>query len=182
MANPVITIFAGQQYQTGWTILAILATFGLVYGLLPAFTGLLVIYEKTKTVLLLSLVPVVSSLGLLPLLWIIGLNGLAIMRGASLLVTLLLTVYFLSKIVKVEIDKQVMFKALISSTIMAAVVFAAQQVRYSMVLFPFYVITGAVIYFSCMRLLKVLDESDVQLVERTVGKRVATVLTKIFGL
>ena len=182
MANPVITIFAGQQYQTGWSVLAILAAFGLVYGLLPAFTGLLVIYEKTKTVLLLSLVPVVSSLGFLPLLWFIGLNGLAVMRGASLLVTLLLTVYFLSKIVKVEIDKQAMFKALISSTIMAAAVFVAQQVRYSMALFPLYVLIGAAIYFSCMRLLKVLDKSDVQLVQRTVGKRVTVVLTKILGL
>ncbi len=181
MANPVITIFAGQQYQSGWSVLAILAAFGLVYGLLPAFTGLLVIYEKTKTVLLLSLVPVVASLGLLPLLWVIGLNGLAAMRGASLFVTLLLTVYFLSKIVKVEVDKQAMLKALVSSAIMATVVFIAQQVRYSMTLFPFYVLMGAAAYFGCIRLLKVFDRQDFQLMERTVGKRLTAVFIKILG-
>ncbi len=182
MANPVITIFAGQQYESGWGVLAILAVFGFVYGLLPAFTGLLVIYEKTKTVLLLSLVPVVASLGFLPLLWVIGLNGLAVMRGASLLVTLLLTIFFLSKIVKVEVDKQAVLKALVSSAIMAAVVFVAQQVRYSMTLFPFYVLMGAVTYFGCMRLLNAFDKQDTQLMERMVGKRLTAVFEKIFGL
>jgi len=181
MANPVITIFAGQQYESGWSILAIFAVFGLTYGLLPAFTGLLVIYEKTKTVLLLSIVPVVASLGLLPLLWVIGLDGLAVMRGASLLVTLLLTVYFLSKIVKVEVDRQAVTKALVSSAIMAAAVFAAQQIRYSMTLFPFYVLMGAAIYFGCMRLLRVIDKQDAQLMERTIGKKLTAVFVKILG-
>lgn len=181
MANPVITIFAGQQYQSGWSILAILAAFGLVYGLLPAFTGLLVIYEKTKTVLLLSLVPVVSSLGLLPLLWYIGLNGLAAMRGVSLLVTLLLTMFFLSKIVKFEVDKQALFKALISSTIMAIVVLAAQQIYYTMILFPVYVLLGATIYLGCIRFLKVLGESDIKLLESIMGKRITAFLVRVVG-
>ena len=180
-ANPVITLFAGQQYESGWSILAILAAFGLVYGLLPAFTGLLVIYEKTKTVLLLSLVPVASSLVLLPLLWVSGLNGLAVMRGVSLLVTLLLTVFFLSKIVSIEIDKQAMFKALISSTIMAVVVMAAQQVHYSLILFPVYVLIGAATYFSCIRFLKVFNESDAQLLEQIIGKRKTAILAKVLG-
>jgi len=179
MANPVITIFAGQQYESGWSILAILAVFGLTYGLLPAFTGLLVIYEKTKTVLLLSLAPVLASLCLLPLLWVVGLDGLAVMRGASLLVTLLLTAYFLSKIVKVEVDKQAVTKALVSSAIMAAVVFVAQQIRYSTTVFPFYVLMGAATYFGCIRLLKVLDEADIQLLEKILGKKPAKIIEKI---
>ncbi len=180
-ANPVITLFAGQQYESGWSVLAILAVFGLVYGLLPAFTGLLVIYEKTKTFLLLSLVPVLLSLGLLPLIWVSGLNGLAAMRGVSLLVTLLLTMFFLSKIVRIKIDKKAMFKALISSIIMAVVVLAVQQVRYSLVLFPVYVFIGAAVYIGCIRFLKVFNESDVQLLGQIVGKRITAILAKVLG-
>jgi len=180
-ANPVITLFAGQQYESGWSVLAILAAFGLVYGLLPAFTGLLVIYEKTKTVLLLSLVPVVASLGLLPLLWVSGLNGLAVMRGVSLMVTLLLTIFFLSRIVSIEIDRQAMFKALISSSIMAVVVLAAQQIHYSLIFFPVYVLIGAATYFSCIRFLKVLNESDIQLLGQIVGKRTTGIFAKVLG-
>ena len=178
----MITIFAGQQYESGRSILAILAAFGLTYGLLPAFTGLLVVYEKTKTVLLLSIVPVIVSLNLLPLLYYMGLNGLAIMRGVSLLVTLLLTMFFLSRIIKLEFDKQTILKALFSSILMAIVVLTAQQVRYSLTLFPFYILIGAVTYFGCMRLLKVFDEQDIQLMERTVGKRLTTFLRKFIGL
>ncbi|MBS7657171.1 oligosaccharide flippase family protein [Candidatus Bathyarchaeota archaeon] len=177
-AKPVITLFAGQQYQSGWFILATLAAFGIVYGLLPAFTGLLVIYEKTKTVLLLSLVPVASSLCFLPLLWILGLNGLAVIRGVSLLFTFLLTVYFLSKIVKVEIDKEAVLKALASSAIMATTVLIIQQVYYRLLLFPVYVAIGGVTYFICIRIFKVLNESDVSLIEKIVGKRIATIVRK----
>ena len=181
LASPVITIFAGQQYESGWSVLAVLAVFGLVYGLLPAFTGLLVIYEKTRNFLLLSLVPVVASLGLLPLLWVVGLDGLAVMRGASLLVTLLLTVFFLSKVVKVEVDRQAVTKALVSSAIMGVVVFGAQQVRFSMTLFPVYVLMGAAVYIVCMRSLKVFDEQDIKLMERTFGKKATAFLAKIIG-
>jgi O-antigen/teichoic acid export membrane protein len=181
MANPVITLFAGQQYESGWSVLAILAGFGLVYGLLPAFTGLLVIYEKTKTFLILSLVSVITSLGLLPSLWIIGLNGLAVMRGVSLLVTLLLTIFFLSKIVSIEIDKQAVIKAFTSSALMAIVVLVAQQVRYSLVLFPVYVLIGVATYFAGIRFLKVLNESDVQLLEKIVGKGKTEILVKVLG-
>jgi O-antigen/teichoic acid export membrane protein len=181
MANPVIILFAGQQYESGWSILTILAAFGLVYGLLPAFTGLLVIYEKTKTVLLLSIVPVIASLNLLPLLYYMGLNGLAIMRGVSLLVTLLLTMFFISRIIKIEFDKQTILKALFSSTLMATVVLAAQQIRYSMVLFPIYVLMGAATYIGCIRFLKVLNESDIQLLEHIIGKRMVAILVKVVG-
>jgi len=180
-ANTVITLFAGQQYESGWSILAILAAFGLSYGLLPAFTGLLVIYEKTKTVLLLSIVPVIASLNLLPLLYYMGLNGLAIMRGVSLLVTLLLTMFFISRIIKIEFDKQTILKALFSSILMATVVLAAQQIRYSMVLFPIYVLMGAATYIGCIRFLKVLNESDIQLLEHIIGKRMVAILVKVVG-
>ncbi len=177
-AKPVITLFAGQQYQSGWIILATLAAFGLVYGLAPAFTGLLVIYEKTKTVLLLNIVPVASSLCFLPLLWILGLNGLAVIRGASLFFTFLLTVYFISKIVKVEIDKAVL-KALASSAIMAATVLITQQVYYRLLLFPVYVAIGGATYFACIRIFKVLNESDISLIEKILGKKLATIVKKI---
>jgi O-antigen/teichoic acid export membrane protein len=184
-AKPVITLFAGQQYELGWTILAILSVFGLTYGLSsalglsPTFSGLLLIYEKTKTVLLVSLVPVISSFGLLPLLWIAGLNGLAVMRGASLLFTFLLTVYSISKIVKIEVDKQTFIKTLFSSAVMASAVLAAQQFYYNIYLLPVYVLVGAFVYLTGIRLLKVLNKADIKLFEQVLGERTAKYVTKI---
>jgi hypothetical protein len=116
---------------------------------------------------------------MLPLLWILGLNGLAAMRGVSLLASLLLTMFFLQKIVNIEIDKQATFKALISSTIMAIVVLIAQQISYNIILFPIYVLVGAATYFGCIRLLKVLNKSDIQLLEQIIGKRKTAILARI---
>lgn len=186
-ARPVITLFAGQQYEPGWTILAILSVFGLTYGLSPALglsptsSGLLLIYEKTKTVLLLSLVPVASSLASLPLLMVLGLNGLAVMRGASMLLTLLLTFHFLSKTVAITIDKRTFAKALVSSAVMAGVVSITQQLYYSRYLLPAYVIIGVAVYVAGMKALKVLNNRDMQLLEQTLGERAAKYIVRVLS-
>jgi hypothetical protein len=73
-AKPVITLFAGQQYEAGWPILATLALFGLVYGFSPAFSNILLIYGKTKTILLVNLRSVALSLTMLPTLQFLGLG------------------------------------------------------------------------------------------------------------
>jgi O-antigen/teichoic acid export membrane protein len=180
-AKPVITLFAGDIYVAGWTVLAILTFFGLTYGVSPALMGLLIIYEKTKYVLLLSFIPMVSSLALLPLLWILGLNGLAVMRGVSLLVTLLLTVYFLSKTVKVEIDKQALVKALIAASIMAVTVIVAQQFYYSKLLLPAYILIGAATYLTSLRLLKIITKKDILLLNQLLGKRITGIIILVLG-
>jgi hypothetical protein len=74
-----------------------------------------------------------------------------------------------------------MFKALISSIIMAVVVLAVQQVRYSIILFPVYVFIGAAVYIGCIRILKVFNESDIQLLGPIVGKRITAILAKVLG-
>jgi len=180
-AKAVITLFAGQQYESGWSVLAIMAVFGLTYGISSALAGLLVIYEKTKTVMLLNIVSVVSSLMLLPTLGFLGLNGLAIMRGVSLLSTLLLTVYFLSKIVRVEIDKETFIKTLTSSVVMAAVVYLAQQVYYSKFLLPLYVLLGAAVYIAEVRAFRVLNHSDIHLLTQIFGEKNAVLIAKLMG-
>jgi len=164
-AKPTITLFAGQQYEQGWPILATLALFGLVYGLSPAFSNLLPIYGKTKTILLLNLVSVVSSLALLPLVRLLNLTGLAVVRGASLLLIFTLSLYFISKTVKVEVDREAAAKTLTSSAIMAVTVAAIQQLLYSRLLLPLYVATGAAIYMAAIRTLKTLNQEDAQLVK-----------------
>jgi O-antigen/teichoic acid export membrane protein len=76
-SRPVITLFAGQQYEDGYTVLSI---FALVYSISSAFGNLLIIYGKTMTILLLNLMPVGVSLVTIPLTWYQGLNGLALIK------------------------------------------------------------------------------------------------------
>ena len=186
-AKPAITLFAGQQYEAGWTVLAILSIFALTYSILSAFglsgtfSGLLLIYENTKTLLLLSFIPIISSLVLMPLLSILGLNALALMRGISLVLTLVLTMHFLSKIVNIEIDKQAFTKTLAASATMAATVLAAQQLYYNKLLLPAYVLIGVIVYVAAMRLLKVPNRSDINLIRQILGEKPAKIIAKLLG-
>jgi len=79
-SRAIITLFAGQQYENGYTVLSILPLFALVCSVSPAFSDLLLIYGKTVTILFLNLIPVAVSLLTIPLLWYLGLDGLALMK------------------------------------------------------------------------------------------------------
>jgi PST family polysaccharide transporter len=180
-SKPTLSLFAGPQYETGWTVLAVLSLFGLVYGIAPALSNLLLIYGKTKTILLLSFIPVVSSLALLPLIWISGLFGLAIMRGASIAFSFTLTAYFINKIVKIQIDKKTLTKTLTASTIMAATILILQQMSPDSHLLPLYILVGAATYIALIRALKVLNGEDIQLLRQVIGKRAAEYAARILG-
>lgn len=180
-AKPAITLFAGQQYESGWSVLAIMAIFGLTYGISSVLMGLLIIYEKTKDVMLLNVLSVLFSLLLLPAVGMLGLNGLAVMRGASLLLTLILNIYFLSKVVEVEIDKETFIKTVTSAAIMAAAVFFMQQVYYNKFFLPIYVLIGAAIYLVEIRIFKVLNSSDIHLFTQILGERNAILISKLMG-
>jgi O-antigen/teichoic acid export membrane protein len=182
VAKPVITLFAGVQYSEAWSVLAILSAFGLVYGILPSFSSLLLVYGKTKTILLLDAASVIVSLAFLPLLWQLNLIGLTIMRGLTLIVSFTLSYYYTSKIVKMNIDRNVALKALISSIIMAAIVSILQQTLQNNLLFPLYVITGAIIYLVLVRVLKCLGKEDAQLIKAIIGERTAKIAMKILNI
>lgn len=178
-AKPVIALFAGQQYEQGWPILATLSIFGLVYGVSPAFSNILLIYGKTRIILLLNLASVAISLILLPAIQILGLTGLALIRGISLTSTFALTIHYISKIVKVEIDREATWKALTSSATMTLAVLAVQQIGHSKLLLPLYVAVGAATYIIALRALKTVKREDTKLVEELAGERAARYLAKI---
>jgi O-antigen/teichoic acid export membrane protein len=181
-AKPVITLFAAQQYEAGWPVLATLALFGLVYGFSPAFSNLLLIYGKTKTILLVNLTSVALSLTMLPTLQFLGLTGLATVRGASLLLSFALSVYFISKAVKIEIDGQTAWKALASATIMTIAVLAAQQPLQNNHFLLLYVAIGSATYITLIRILKILNKEDEQLIKEIAGEKSAKIITKTLGI
>ena len=180
-SKPTLTIFAGSQYEGGWTVLSIFSLFGLVYGITPALSNVLLVYRRTITILLLSLVPVVSSLIFLPLLWVSGLVGVAIMKGVSLALSFVLTAYFVNQAVPLRIDKRAVTRTLAASAIMAIIIVILEQIIYNAHLLPLYVIVGAGVYIAIIKMLKVLNKEDFQFLEQVTGKRTAKIISKILG-
>jgi O-antigen/teichoic acid export membrane protein len=178
-SKQILVLFAGVQYEGGWIMLAILGAFGLVYGIMPALTNILLIYGKTKTMLLLSIMPVVLSLVMLPLVWVIGLNGLAIMRGTGFLLTLVLTKYLVSRLVRFSFSKSTFAKVIFASATMALALLLFQQFFVSKYAFIGALLAATVIYFAMVRVLKVLDDDDFCLLRSTIGKRLTNFVEKI---
>ena len=72
-------------------------------------------------------------------------------------------------------------KAAASASIMAVIVFFIQQVYYSKFLLPFYTLAGATAYFLGIRILKVMGDSDIQLLTKMIGERNALLIGRIMG-
>jgi O-antigen/teichoic acid export membrane protein len=180
-SKPVITLFAGQEYEGGWIVLAVLSLFGLVYGISPAFSNLLLVYGKTKVILFLNLASIAISMVFLPLVWFLKLAGLAIVRGTASLLTFFLSLYFLSKNVKIEIDYEMGLKAIFASVVMALVVLVAQQVAYSKFFLPLYVALGGVTYVITIKVLRALNSEDFQLIQQVAGEKLAVYAKRFFG-
>lgn len=180
-AKPALTLFAGSQYEAGWAALAELSLFGLVFGISPAISNILLIYGKTRTMLLLSLIPVVLSFFMLPLVWEMGLTGLALMRGANIALGFLLTAYSVNKLVKIHLDWRTLIRTLVASAVMAAVILLIQEIVYSRYLMPLYMLSGLTVYLVSLRFLRVLDEGDFLLIEQIAGEKTAQFAHRILG-
>ncbi|MCD6488219.1 MAG: polysaccharide biosynthesis protein [Desulfurococcales archaeon] len=178
-SKPIITLFAGPNYTNAWTILSILSIFGLVYSISPAFTGLLLIYNKTKTILIINLASILISLTLLPSTKLFGLNALAIVKGSSILISFTLTLTTLSKIIKIELEKQTLTKILTASTIMALTVTTIQQFTYNPILLPIYILIGGATYLTLIKLFKIIDKNDLLLLKQIIGEKYTKLIEKI---
>ena len=177
-SRPLITLFAGQQYESGYTALSILSIFALVYTISPALSNLLLIYGKTLTILLLSLIPVAVSLSTIPLIWYLGLNGLALMKGLSILIGFILTFYILSGVVEIRLNLHALLKIYLSSAAMALIILIVEYTYYSRFLLPLYIALGGAVYILTLRFLRVIDEHDLTLLNQVFGAKIGSIISK----
>jgi len=184
-ANPVISLFAGRDYVRGDMVLAVLSFLGGIGGIGAALGVLLLVYNMTVTVLLINLASVVVSLSMTPLLLpFFGTTGMAVVKGSTMVMSFVLTVVILRKHVSIELDKEAILKGWAAAFIMVLVVGLVEQLFFSRYLVPVYVIVGGVVYVLVLRIMKVVNERDIQLVREFMGERMAPLgdfLAKIFG-
>ena len=169
-------------YNIAYTAFAVLTSIATSLGFSPVLSDLLLIYGRTRTILLLNLTSVALSLTMLPTIGILGLTGLAIVRGTSLLSTFALSAYFTSKTIKIEVDRQTAWKALASATIMALIVLAAQQPLSNNHFLPLHVAIGATTYVALTRKLSILNREDAQLIKEITGGKISKLITKILDI
>jgi len=178
-ANPAITLFAGSTYASGDAILAILCLFGGLSGLAASLGGLLLVYNMTPTVLLINIASVMGSMVLLPVfLPSFGVMGMAIIKGAAMMISLVLTVIVLRKRIPIKFDKEAIWKSWVAAIVMFVTVWFIERIHFSSYLLPMYIVVGGVTYALASRLLGTVNENDIKLIQNLLGKRV-TFITNI---
>lgn len=183
-ANPVITLLAGPAYSAGDVILAILSLAAMISAMNAALVGLLFVYNMTPMFLLSNLASVgiglAASLVLLPSL---GIAGMAIVKGGAMIIHLMVNFVVLRRCLPLKLDREAIWKGLSAGVIMVLTVWGIQQIHSNQYLLPIYVLIGGVTYTIALRILKVVNENDIQLVRNLVGNRapfLINVLEKIF--
>ena len=171
-AKPALTLFVGQAYVSGTGPLMILSgVFGLtVFGI--ALGPMLVALSRTRSALLITvasvLVALISAYVFLP---IFGIIGAAIARGVAMVVPLGLTIVILRRDKAMLLDIEAIWKSVVAGAVMAAVIVFAQMLIYSRLLLPVYMVLGAFVYLTLLRVLKAVRRHDVELIERYLGPR-----------
>jgi O-antigen/teichoic acid export membrane protein len=175
-AKPALTLFVGETYVAGYLPLAILSgAFAFVAFTAPLPSALMAL-EETKLVGSITassvLVGLFTAYFLLPAYGIVGASAA---RGLSILLAGVLVIPVSSRKMALRLDFGSIAKPLFASSLMAIVLFALQLVYYAKFVLLVYVLVGGIIYIISLRLLKAVDEQDMELVRGFLGRRLESV-------
>lgn len=173
-AKPAITLLVGEAYVGGYLPLIILSSAFAVTAFTTALGPAFLALEATKTSAAISCVSTAIGLAaaymLLPQ-W--GIEGAAAARALAIILSAILGVFAVKRRIELQLDVRMIAKTMISGATMAAALLVVQLVRYSKFLLPSYVLVGCMVYILMLRLLKVVNSSDLELLNDFVGKRLS---------
>jgi len=176
-ANPVLALFAGEKYVYGDAVLTTLCLFGVVGGIGTIFGILLLVYNMTLMALAINAISigfgVAASFLLLPSL---GVVGMAVVKGASMIVSLVLSIIVLKNRVSIRFDREAVWKGLSAALLMSVIVWLTVQICSSRYLLPAYILVGGVVYACALRFMGAIKKYDIQLIRNLIGRRVSPVV------
>lgn len=171
-ARPALTLLVGNRYAPGALPLEILAL-GSAASIISLSLGpILIVQNETLLASLTSLIPLPLSIGL-ALISIppLGILGASIARSLSMLLSLVLTWYFLRGKIVLRLDYGSIAKSILASGVMALVMEAVQVLYYSRFLLPLYLAVGFVVYILTLRTLRAMRPGDIDLFRQILGPR-----------
>jgi O-antigen/teichoic acid export membrane protein len=197
LAYPTIILFAGAKYAEAALPLIIISLAAFPGALGIALGPILLTLAKTKLASLLSLVSItITVLFSFFTLQVLGLGmiGTACARTLASVVVLILSLYFLARLVPLSFDNEAIWKATAASTFMVLVITGLDLCRWLLApssyqflvirlyLLPIYILAGGLAYFVAIVALKALKRQDLELVQEYLPKKlrfVADLLNRV---
>jgi O-antigen/teichoic acid export membrane protein len=175
-ARPALTLLVGRPYEGGALPLAILAFASTASIIALSLGPVLIVLNETLLAALTSILPLPLSVGIaLISIPTLGIVGAAIARGLSMILSLLLTWYFVRRKISAKLDYHAVIKSLVASGAMALIMEALQLLYYSRFLLPIYLAVGLLVYLLAMRALRGMNAADIELLRQTLGPRLGRI-------
>jgi O-antigen/teichoic acid export membrane protein len=172
VALPAITLFAGTRYSEGAIPLAFLSLtsaiscFGVIANSVVSSLG------ETRIFLWASLLSFfIDAIACMTLIPILGIVGASFGKALSIIVGFGFVMYNLMRIFGWHFDVEALKKSWISAVIMGSIVLIVQQYLVGLFYLPLYILIGGASYFVLLRLLHVVNTSDIALARRFLPKR-----------
>ncbi len=175
IAPTALTLFYGSSYAKGAIPLAILSIATIITALFNLYTTTFGAIGKTGQVLKINIIAAVSTiLSLLLLVPIFETTGAALARLFTVILTIALAIYLLKKEIKLQIDKEALWKSIISTLAFVPFLFIIEfffgtnlsTIQMLLIELPL----GAAIYIFSLYFLKALKHEDFQLLKQALPK------------
>jgi len=172
LATPAMLAFVGEQYLEATLPLGILCFFYAITSIQMAFSGILLVLEQTWLSLGITVLNIIFGItfGVL-LLPSLGIVGVSIARGLTMLLTFIISTWVLRRKMNLTFDKEAFWKSLVSSLVMITPLIVIQNVWSNAYLLPLYMGLGALVYIVMLRILKAARQSDIDLIKLYLGKK-----------
>jgi len=175
IAPTALTFFYGSSYTPGAMPLAILSIATIIIALHSLFTTTLTAIGKTGQILKINTISALSSIiMLLALVPFFEATGAALARLATQAISLTLATYALRKEIKVQLDREAVWKSAIASIATIPFLFALELTISTKLptiqTLAIEILTAAAIYTSSLYVLKALNKQDFELLRQTFPK------------
>jgi O-antigen/teichoic acid export membrane protein len=180
-AKPSITLLVGNAYVSGAAPLAIFCAADAITVFATAVAPSLLALEETVTVgattSLAVVVGIIIEYALMPH-W--GIIAASAGRAVIIILIAALQTLILRRKTPLQLDLRTVTRTLIAGGVMAVLVAVVQLIYYSKFLLPLYGLVGLVTYVVMLRLLRVVDRADVDLIRSVLGGRLS-IVTRFLG-
>jgi len=175
IAPTALTLFYGSSYVKGAIPLAILSIGTIITAIFQLYTTTFGAIGKTGQVFKINIIAAISTIAsLLLLVPIMESTGAAISRLLTIILTIILAFYLLKKEIKLQIDKEALWKSIISTVafvpflLFIEFIFHNNLSTIQMLLIELPL--AAAIYLFSLYILKALNQKDFQLLREAMPK------------
>jgi O-antigen/teichoic acid export membrane protein len=166
LARQLFVLLTTSEFTNGFTVIPVIALSALFYGLVQIIINITLVYKKTKFNFWIQVIAALSNIVLnFILIPLFGIIGAAFATLFSFVIMFILAYIVTIKYLRFKTDIVFIFKIILSSLIMASIVFLLEK----QISFIFQILAGIIIYSVLCYVLRVFNKKEMSYILQFVN-------------